>query len=163
MNTGNRIVLLIGWLYVLFTCALLLFSKGFLLKRIVISNISECQSNHWLINNLWNGIHAPIQAPIRIDHNKKDSESQKRQACSIQMRPKFQKAILVVIDGLRYDFLTYKPELDLKEVLPFENKMVKLHNLLQEQPFNGKLFKFEADPPTTTMQRIKGITTGMFI
>lgn len=81
----------------------------------------------------------------------------------MKLEPKFKKVVFVVIDGLRYDFLIHKPDMDLKDALPFENKMIKLHNLLKEEPSNGKLFKFEADPPTTTMQRIKGITTGSYI
>ncbi|XP_066924304.1 GPI ethanolamine phosphate transferase 3-like [Clytia hemisphaerica] len=158
MSIGCRIVLLILWVYVVFTCALLLFSKGFLLNRVVINNASECQTAHWMVNNLQKGIHSHI----RIDETsqKRNVENKLKIKCGVELQPKFQKAILVIIDGLRYDFLTYNPDLDLKAVLPFENKMVKLYNLLSEQPANGKLFKFEADPPTTTMQRIKGITTG---
>lgn len=150
----GRVVLLILWLFMIFTCSLLLFSKGFLLKRVVISNISDCQTNHWLIDNLWSG----VNSEIHIENNKPSHLN--GESCNLVLKPKFKKVIFVVIDGLRYDFLAYKPDIDLKEALPFENKMAKLHGLLKEQPSKGKLFKFEADPPTTTMQRIKGMTTG---
>lgn len=138
------------WLFTIFSCSLLLFSKGFLLNRVVVGNVSNCQTNYWLLDNLWNGINSEIciKKPETIGD------------CKMKLEPKFKKVIFVVIDGLRYDFLTHKPDVDLKNALPFENKMIKLHNLLDEEPFNGKLFRFEADPPTTTMQRIKGITTG---
>lgn len=146
----GRVILLILWLFLIFSCSLLLFSKGFLLNRVVVGNISDCQTNYWLIENLWNGVNSEI-------HIKKPAASEN---CKMKLKPKFKKVVFVVIDGLRYDFLTHKPDVELKDTLPFENKMIKLHNLLKEEPYNGKLFKFEADPPTTTMQRIKGITTG---
>ena len=146
----GRVILLILWLFMIFSCSLLLFSKGFLLNRVVVGNFSKCQPNYWLIDNLWNGVNSEI-------HIKKPEVGED---CKIKLEPKFKRVIFVVIDGLRYDFLTHKPDLDLKDSLPFENKMIKLHNLLKVEPLNGKLFKFEADPPTTTMQRIKGITTG---
>jgi len=156
MDIGSRTILLIFWLYVIFTCALLLFSKGFLLKRVVIDNSSDCQPDHWLVRNLWNG----VQADIRIqNYNTYDQID----TCSMEVKVKFKKTILIIIDGLRYDFLTYNSSLALGKALPYENKMIKLHELLKEEPSNGRLFKFEADPPTTTMQRIKGLTTGISI
>ena len=35
-----------------------------------------------------------------------------------------------------------------------------VRDLLRENPSNAKLFRFIADPPTTTMQRLKALTTG---
>lgn len=153
---GKAVILMVAWLYLISLCALLLFSKGFLLKRVVVNNISDCGKSHWLVNNLWNG----VTRNIRLDINNKESAFSQQIACNNLIKPQFKKAILVIIDGLRYDFLTYNEEIDLPKVLPFQNKMRKLHGILKEQSHNGKLFKFEADPPTTTMQRIKGITTG---
>lgn len=157
MVTGKHVIFSVVWLYLISLCALLLFSKGFLLKRVVVNNISHCSTNHWLVNNLWNG----VTSNIRLDLN--HQEITPGNACNNLIKPQFKKAILVIIDGLRYDFLTYNEDIDLPKVLPFQNKMTELHRLLKEQPNNGKLFKFEADPPTTTMQRIKGLTTGIIL
>ena len=44
----------------------------------------------------------------------------------------------------------------IKTPLPFQNRMPNLHKLLTHSPNQTKLFKIYADPPTTTMQRIKG-------
>ena len=38
--------------------------------------------------------------------------------------------------------------------------MPKLNNRIHEDPNHARLYKIYADPPTTTMQRIKAITTG---
>ena len=38
--------------------------------------------------------------------------------------------------------------------------MPKLDSRIKNDPAHAKLFKIYADPPTTTMQRIKAITTG---
>lgn len=43
---------------------------------------------------------------------------------------------------------------------PYTNKMVYLNQLLVEKPLNARLYKFVADPPTTTLQRIQALTTG---
>jgi len=144
------LLFLLTWLYLIFLCALLLFTKGFLLKRIVINNSSVCEHDNWTINNLWNGLTTNfyLQSERFLEENK----------CHREIRPKFQRAILVIIDGLRYDFLQFNDSLTTP--LPYQNKMKKLHEILRKEPRNGKLYKFEADPPTTTMQRIKGITTG---
>lgn len=44
--------------------------------------------------------------------------------------------------------------------MPFQNKLPVFDRLLAEQPQHSRLMKFIADAPTTTLQRLKGITTG---
>nr|WCU24500.1 Gpi13 [Candida metapsilosis] len=68
--------------------------------------------------------------------------------------PRFDKTIILVIDALRFDF-----------VIPVEGSTEYYHNnfpILYDlaQRDNGVLLKFIADPPTTTLQRLKGLTTG---
>lgn len=67
---------------------------------------------------------------------------------------RFDKAILVVIDALRFDFAI--PVEGSTEF--YHNNFPILHTLAQKD--NGVLLKFLADPPTTTLQRLKGLTTG---
>ncbi|KAJ9085246.1 mannose-ethanolamine phosphotransferase gpi13 [Entomophthora muscae] len=76
---------------------------------------------------------------------------------------KFSKAIVVIIDALRYDFAA--PAVDAKsgelvQGIPYRNQMPFIRNIIQDQPDSAILFEFVADAPTTTMQRIKGFTTG---
>jgi phosphatidylinositol glycan class O len=72
----------------------------------------------------------------------------------------FKKSIWLLLDGLRYDFIDYDPSWSSHDV-PFHiNQMTNMRYYLQDRPQNAKLFHFKADPPTTTMQRVKGLTTG---
>ncbi|EMG50615.1 GPI13 GPI ethanolamine phosphate transferase 3 [Candida maltosa Xu316] len=70
--------------------------------------------------------------------------------------PRFDKAILLVIDALRFDFVIPVP--DSKEY--YHNNFPILHELATQNSDNAVLLKFLADPPTTTLQRLKGLTTG---
>lgn len=49
---------------------------------------------------------------------------------------------------------------DKLDPLPFENKLPIFNELLTNYPNNSRFFQFIADAPTTTMQRLKGMTTG---
>lgn len=76
----------------------------------------------------------------------------------------FDRAVIVLIDALRYDFTV--PTHNLSHV-DSENKSKAYHNALPflyetalTQPQNAFLLPFIADPPTTTFQRLKGLTTG---
>ncbi|KAI3405237.2 GPI13 [Candida oxycetoniae] len=68
--------------------------------------------------------------------------------------PRFDKAIILVIDALRFDFVIPVP----CSSKNYHNNFPILHQLAQRD--NGVLLKFIADPPTTTLQRLKGLTTG---
>ncbi|KAI5952929.1 GPI13 [Candida theae] len=68
--------------------------------------------------------------------------------------PRFNKTVILVIDALRFDFTI--PVDGSAE--PYHNNFPLLYDLAQKD--NGVLLKFVADPPTTTLQRLKGLTTG---
>lgn len=74
----------------------------------------------------------------------------------------YSKAIILVIDALRYDYLEYDENLDPSKVRNNQNKLPVVNQLLKTQPDNSLLFNFRADPPSVTMQRLKGLTTGTF-
>ncbi|CAO3636516.1 unnamed protein product [Cunninghamella echinulata] len=42
----------------------------------------------------------------------------------------------------------------------YRNRIPIIHHLMETQSDNTLLYQFQADPPTTTMQRIKGLMTG---
>lgn len=154
MNLTIRICFLLGWLSIVLICAVLLFAKGFLLTRIVINNSSSCEQEHWALRRMWSEVSGWLKVDSEFMHRYDTKE------CSRTLKPKFRKSVMIVIDGLRYDFLDFDPDLDSNLALPFQNKMKKLSKFLQSTQ-NSRLYKFEADPPTTTMQRIKGLTTGV--
>lgn len=64
----------------------------------------------------------------------------------------FNKTIVLFVDALRFDF-----------IFTHQNSLFGLptiENLVRTNSSNAKLFKFIADPPTTTMQRIKALMSG---
>lgn len=117
----------------MYTCSLFIFAKGFLLKRVVVDQNSSCV----------------VDFSLSTDHHG-------QQGC--WMHSRYNKAIIVVIDALRFDFMKYDNTLE--KDIPYKNKLPIIKTLLQNKPTQSKLYKFIADPPTTTFQRLKGLTTG---
>ena len=68
----------------------------------------------------------------------------------------FAKAVVVVIDALRYDFTVP----NYGEPRHWHNALTVFHDTALEEPHNAFLLPFIADPPTATLQRLKGLTTG---
>jgi GPI ethanolamine phosphate transferase 3 subunit O len=68
---------------------------------------------------------------------------------------KFDKAIVLFIDALRFDFIFTNQGHQQNDYfgLPTIEALVKKRS-------NSRLYKFIADPPTTTMQRIKALMSG---
>ena len=109
------------------------FTKGFLLTRLVLDDRSRCET-----------------PSIHIPGHVAESET----GC---WHPKtFDKAIIIIIDALRYDF-TVPFEGDTRH---YHNALTILHETASQTPQKAFLLPFIADPPTTTLQRLKGLTTG---
>lgn len=120
---------------------LLVFCEGFLLKRVEIPEYSQCTSHS--------------RSDFSFKHHATDRDA--RSSCTGYPR-RFKRVLWLLIDALRYDFLVYDDDLD--PVPVYRNKLPFVRDLLREQPMNAKLFKSVADPPTTTMQRLKALATG---
>lgn len=124
------------------------FTRGFLLSRQVLPDIAECGTENF-------------------------------------MDARFNKMVVLVIDALRFDFVvpvdsapdtsastntststnnpikTQNASKKFCNANPFfHNNFPILYDLAQKEPYNAVLLKFMADPPTTTLQRLKGLTTG---
>ncbi|TIB11692.1 hypothetical protein E3P89_02174 [Wallemia ichthyophaga] len=70
------------------------------------------------------------------------------------------KAIILIIDALRADFVVPQP-LDSPEYSEYYHNILKLPaQLSQQHPDHSIILHTYADPPTTTLQRIKGVMTG---
>jgi phosphatidylinositol glycan class O len=138
---------------ILHVLGIYLFTSGFLLTRLVLDHKSEC-----------------AVPPINSAFTPGNTES----GC---WHPKtFEKAVVIIVDALRYDFTVpfeaqFEPT-DLAAaaenpsqappVAPhhFHNAFPVLYETAKNQPNNAFLLPFIADPPTATMQRLKGLTTG---
>lgn len=126
------------WLLLMHAGGIYLFTSGFLLTRSVLDDKSTCDAPPI------EGSAGLVAAPGNV-----------AEGC---WHPKtFDRAVVVLIDALRYDFTVPQDE-ESAEV--FHNAFPFMHDLAAEKPQNAFLRPFIADPPTATMQRLKGLTTG---
>ena len=73
----------------------------------------------------------------------------------------FDRAVIIIIDALRYDFTI--PSHRFASAPPhtqYLDNFPILHETAASSPANAFLLPFIADPPTSTLQRLKGLTTG---
>lgn len=110
--------------------ALFIFQNGFLLKRQEILSKSSCS----------------------------DAHAQPGQTC--WMKQQYQRVILILVDALRYDFLIPIDEntKKSKEEWYYRGQMKNIEKLVKSG--NVSIGTLLADPPTTTLQRLKALTTG---
>ncbi|XP_065146542.1 GPI ethanolamine phosphate transferase 3 [Paramisgurnus dabryanus] len=120
------------WVCSVFYVGIFLFVGGFLLVRLEVNRTSTC---------------ADVLSP---------GAQVKGDFCLSE--PRFRRAVVLIIDALKADFTRYDPENTAPR--PFENKLPVLDEMASLHPTHARLYTFRADPPTTTMQRIKGFTTG---
>jgi len=134
-------ICLLNWDSILHVLGIYLFTSGFLLTRLVLDHKSEC------------GV-LPFESPASPRPSGPPIDG-----C---WHPKtFDKAIVVLIDALRYDFtVPFPPEGSDEVVHHFHNALPVLYETAVQQPRNAFLLPFIADPPTATLQRLKGLTTG---
>ena len=111
------------------------FGKGFLLTRLVLNNTTSC--------NLLPNSTVPIT----------------QTGC---WHPKqFEKAVIILIDALRYDFtVPFQPTESHRVPNYYHNGLSFLYETAVKEPQHALLRPFIADPPTTTLQRLKALTTG---
>ncbi|KDQ57371.1 hypothetical protein JAAARDRAFT_179059 [Jaapia argillacea MUCL 33604] len=77
---------------------------------------------------------------------------------SCSLPPTHNRAVVLIIDALRFDFISPDPP---SPPDPFHHNVLTLpRDLTKRFPERSWLFNAHADPPTTTLQRIKGLTTG---
>ncbi|KAG8895790.1 mannose-ethanolamine phosphotransferase gpi13, partial [Tulasnella sp. 417] len=111
------------WIFALHAASLYLFTRGFLLSRLALSQKATCSASG---------------------------------SCSLP--PTHSKAILIIIDSLRFDFIAPNsfthPDENHHSILTLPAELTAQH------PDRSFIFNAHSDPPTATLQRIKGITTG---
>lgn len=123
---------LLLWVCALYLAGIYLFLSGFLLVRLEVNRTSTC---------------GDVLQPAGEEHG---------DFCRAQ--PRFRRAVLLIIDALKIDFARFDPNNTTPR--PYENKLPVLEETVSVRPSHSRLYPFRADPPTTTMQRIKGFTTG---
>lgn len=137
-------IVVLAFLAVLQFIGVYFFTLGFLLSRQVLPDIATCGAGSNGQNNLENVVADGFERGL-------DNCPPKR----------FSKMVVVVIDALRFDFVIPVLENEKEGANPFyHNQLPILYDLARAYPENAVLLKFLADPPTTTLQRLKGLTTG---
>lgn len=122
-----------------------LFTKGFLLTRMVLENKSSCDV-------------LPFEDILAQPHTTALGSKQQK-GCWHEKT--FDKAVVIIIDALRYDFtVPFAPKGESDTVHLFHNNIPVLYETAVQNPANAFLLPFIADPPTTTLNRLKGLTTG---
>lgn len=131
------------WMLCIHAVGIAYFTSGFLLTRLVLDNKSQCDGN-------------PISNTSTSEISVLSGWEGQGTVEGGCWHPKtFERAVVVIIDALRYDF-TVPAEDDAE----FHNAFPFLYQTALESPNNAFLRPFIADPPTTTLQRLKGLTTG---
>ncbi|XP_076287224.1 phosphatidylinositol glycan anchor biosynthesis class O [Lasioglossum baleicum] len=130
-----------GWISYLMAAGLLVFTSGFLLNRVSRPERAECKyctdPGGCHIENL-------LQTP--------------EDAATYCLERKA-RVVLLVVDALKYDFAHWYDD-NSSAPTHYRNKLPIIQKLLESEPTKSRLYKFMADPPTTTMQRLNGFTTG---
>ena len=124
--------LLLFWLCLLYLTGIWLFSEGFLLRRTELPLNSTCADFATEVSEHGRG--------------------------SCWLRPRFRKVVWVIVDALRVDF-AFEAPVD-RPARSYEGRLGVLRRALAEEPQRARIFHAHADPPTTTMQRLKALTTG---
>ena len=146
-----------GWILFIHAAGIGLFTSGFLLTRLVLDEKSSC------------ALVPPLAGPVHEGNGDVGAgnihwEGKGTVAGGCWYPKTFERAVVILIDALRYDFTVPvgMEGLDGNGGRPqiYHNAFPVLHDLAATKPENAFLRPFIADPPTTTLQRLKGLTTG---
>ncbi|KAJ3117974.1 mannose-ethanolamine phosphotransferase gpi13 [Phlyctochytrium bullatum] len=154
-----RLSIILFTLLLLHAIGIFLFSSGFLLSRLELDTANGCSLDDLdaalaaLDREVWAGDEERLKAANR------------RESAGCWMEQRFKRAVFIVVDALRFDFADYNETLDALsksgETVPYYiNKLPVFRNLLRDHPERSFLARVRADAPTTTLQRLKALTTG---
>ncbi|KAM3254948.1 hypothetical protein ACQJBY_048401 [Aegilops geniculata] len=91
-------------------------------------------------------------------HSHRDDRTGVSPGCSSWPQPAVDRLVIVVLDALRFDFVA--PSTFFEEKQPWMDKLQVLQKLAADEKNSARIFKALADPPTTSLQRLKALTTG---
>lgn len=129
-----------SWIFLLHLLGIYLFTSGFLLTRLVLEQKSQCSMPPTALTRAYE----PGSPDRGCWHPKS-----------------FEKAIVIIVDALRYDFtVPFQPINSNDKPHHFHESIPIFYETAIQHPNNAFLLPFIADPPTTTLQRLKGLTTG---
>lgn len=123
------------------------FAASFFLAKQSLPNVSACDEAPDLLMS----IGMTSDEVVRLQHLRLLAPSSTpRRGCWMNRR--VESVVLLLVDALRFDFCLYNLPKSVGSRMQ-QSSSVGLHN-------HTRLFRFVADPPTVTMQRLKALTTG---
>ncbi|KAI4335126.1 hypothetical protein L6164_013802 [Bauhinia variegata] len=130
---------------------ILIFTRGFLLTRTELPNYSLCSdiSQSFCLS--------PETTPRFYSSDDFDRTTNSSDA-SCWTKPAINRLVIIVLDALRFDFVA--PSTFFKESKPWMDRFQILKEVASRHGSSARIFKAIADPPTTSLQRLKGLTTG---
>lgn len=133
-----------------------IFTRGFLLTRSETQGVASCPPIQGSASARILPKGTDISSLLRWD-----AELEANGDCSLA--PVFERSVILIIDALRYDFIApvnLEVQSDWKPNPFYHGHLDEPVRLDQAQPRNSILAHFLSDAPTTTLQRLKGLTTG---
>lgn len=156
MKEKWNFILYLIWFSYLILSAIVMFGHGFLLSRKTLSDISDCLplkdfgcDGRELFTSTAKGSCKDEEKIHRILANP---------GAPVTCATTRHRVVFLLVDALRYDFTDYDD--NLAKPLHYQNKLPVLREMLEKWPERTRLFRFMADPPTTTLQRVKALVTG---
>ncbi|XP_023954366.2 GPI ethanolamine phosphate transferase 3 isoform X2 [Bicyclus anynana] len=149
----NFIIYLV-WFSYLILSAVLMFGQGFLLSRKTLSDVSECVP----LEKFGCDGHENSSIKLPCSDDDKIRRILSYSGSPIVCAPKKNKVALILVDALRYDFTEY--DKNNASPLYYQNRLPVIRRTVDKWPNRARIFRFMADPPTTTLQRIKALVTG---
>lgn len=149
----NYILYLIWFAYLILS-AVLMFGHGFLLSRKTLSDVTKCVPLTEIGCDGWEKGNSTEVCKEDVKIRRLLANPGSEIACV----PAEFRVALVLVDALRYDFTEYDGGIE--KPLPYQNRLPVMKEMLDRWPERTRLFRFMADPPTTTLQRIKALVTG---
>ncbi|XP_035435426.2 GPI ethanolamine phosphate transferase 3 isoform X1 [Spodoptera frugiperda] len=154
MKEKWNFILYLVWFAYLILSAVLMFGHGFLLSRKTLSDVTECVP----IDNFGCDGHENSTVKGYCNEEEKIRRIVAVPGGPLACVPKQSKVVFLLVDALRYDFTEYDESI--VKPLPYQNRLPVMREMLDRWPDRTRLYRFMADPPTTTLQRVKALATG---
>jgi phosphatidylinositol glycan class O len=129
------------------------FSASFFLAKRTLAQVSECDEAKTLLVDVLDLSSNEADLVLGYNNHNHTHDLNERQGCWLGRR--IDSMVILVVDALRFDFARYRLPLSVGARIG-EMEKKNPHN----QTTASQLLQFVADPPTVTMQRLKGLTTG---
>ena len=124
------------------------FAASFFLAKRSLPYVSECDEARMLLQETL--LLSEEEIDMALDN--KNGHSSRRNGCWLPR--KIDSLVILVVDALRFDFA--------RDHLPMSvgARLSSQQHETNRTTSASQLLQFVADPPTVTMQRLKGLTTG---